>query len=1299
MTFLQRGGKTAPRLAEDIQLYDTAHPPGTGRNLLSEVPPVYPARYDGPLDYLAVGGCRHTYVTKTNQTSLVKGEHRHGPRTSSKVAAMCSKCRCHLEIVVNHTGGGMLDIHSLSHHIHHLVYKSGRQKNTMTLGEVTDTGQVAETFYYECSDWSCSATVSLRILSPLLSPENVRLLTDPDMIRKRADEAFAAQPTRLEGIAHPLPTTVLELLRFYLLNALHNHERSKTFPAHNKRFMVAFGMNGNPCKELLEFLGFSYLESQRSWEPPQTDPDAVKPYQDTVCIFIDDVIHELVALANSRPAAEKKEMHIPPLPPFSKDDIFDALEASDYPKALRAKDFQMPNAPVYEDLGTLEDMSAAMIVDAYHRQVVVDPSRGPFYLKCLRTIGLLRGGSDWEIIDQAVQVAYSEGKYTTDDVEEAYKYFGLCHDDPNLTEDSIIGKFYAFLSSTSQEAETRTQLWRIGQSRGSERIKAASEDRVTTVEQAHVFLGVDDHTPDDFIITMYTAKVNDSPAVKELADKAVRLIAESRKSEGLIHFLSTGETIASEMDIGDAYRLLQIPDRTADEGAVMAAYTICIDDNPGQTEIYGRALGIIAKEMDSTVLKSMAGITAESDVNVADWPVGLQNIGNTCYLNSLLQFYFSVLPYREMVLNLDKYQMDLGDESGLAAKQVGSRKVTGKEIERSLKFLQELGVLFREMIASPSPSVTPEQELARLTLISPGNEAAIRRRSSATAVQSRGLGNIDGAPILGPLGPPQLIADDQAMTSDEQAEGAPKAPDDSDAESETTLFLEGNGANKLPTSADPNSEEYETVTPLVKPEPPNRPPPVPPRPEPNSNQENDRYKQLIEELEMGAQQDVTEVINNVLFQSQCAIKPRSIASDGEQVDQIKDLFYGQTRSYISTQGGIRSKEERWCDIKVDVASGPRDIYAAIDGAFDVQKISVENSEAEQYGAITKLPPILQIQVQRVQFDPVRKTSFKSINHLQLVDTIFMDRYMDTQRSEILDRRRECWEWKSTLKSLEARRAELLRTQENDSCDMSSLFQGAKDMFDNSDLFGDEILFHDQDTPHDIETSILDDIKQYMDDDSGLDKLEAQPGLPFELEQTAEDVNAELKCEDPDISFFSQDLPTQHDTDEREAIDENILNVQTMIANQFTEFKNLPYQLYAVFVHRGSVSFGHYWIYIRDFQNNIWRKYNDEYVTEVRNLDEIFYNVADANPPTPYFLVYVNEKMKDRLVDPVCREILTNTPPEMTEEVPLYPTDGMNMDLTFDQPATQPVESAAGEDSGDIEMEEQTSELRSDGQYC
>jgi ubiquitin carboxyl-terminal hydrolase 25/28 len=64
----------------------------------------------------------------------------------------------------------------------------------------------------------------------------------------------------------------------------------------------------------------------------------------------------------------------------------------------------------------------------------------------------------------------------------------------------------------------------------------------------------------------------------------------------------------------------------------------------------------------------------------------------------------------------------------------------------------------------------------------------------------------------------------------------------------------------------------------------NEPPSLPPRNVPQV----DREKQLKEEVEIGAQQDVTEVINNVLFQSQCAIRPRKIGDDGEQIDQVKE---------------------------------------------------------------------------------------------------------------------------------------------------------------------------------------------------------------------------------------------------------------------------------------------------------------------------------------------------------------------------------------------------------------------------
>lgn len=206
------------------------------------------------------------------------------------------------------------------------------------------------------------------------------------------------------------------------------------------------------------------------------------------------------------------------------------------------------------------------------------------------------------------------------------------------------------------------------------------------------------------------------------------------------------------------------------------------------------------------------------------------------------------------------------------------------------------------MITTPRASVRPEQELARLTLISSTNEAEIRRRSTVSGVRPSLLGEINGMPVAGPLGPPQSAEANAADTVPSEniisAQETPvKEPVVSDIDSEATLVSEPTRAKEdqagsfqqTVEGSDSRNPPNDASKPAENVEPPNRPPPVPPRPA-----EVQRNKQLIEEVELGAQQDVTEVINNVLFQSECAIKPRALESDGEQVDIVKeyeDLFF------------------------------------------------------------------------------------------------------------------------------------------------------------------------------------------------------------------------------------------------------------------------------------------------------------------------------------------------------------------------------------------------------------------------
>jgi len=128
------------------------------------------------------------------------------------------------------------------------------------------------------------------------------------------------------------------------------------------------------------------------------------------------------------------------------------------------------------------------------------------------------------------------------------------------------------------------------------------------------------------------------------------------------------------------------------------------------------------------------------------------------------------------------------------------------------------------------------------------------------------------------------------------------------------------------------------------------------------------------------------------------------------------------------------------------------------------------------------------------------------------------------------------------------------------------------------------------------------------------------------------------------------------------VEGEIKNLTSNIQSQFSDLRSLPYRLQSIFIHRGSVSFGHYWIYIYDFTKEIWRKYNDGYVTDVKNREEIFEQEV-YNPATPYFLVYVKDEAKDELVEPVCRQ-LAETLGDLPMEI--APIDGLRCQMVIDR---------------------------------
>ncbi|KAL8797438.1 MAG: hypothetical protein Q9195_000254 [Heterodermia aff. obscurata] len=1082
------------------------------------------------------------------------------------------------------------------------------------------------------------------------------------LIQARAEQAIASDPDRFEGYPIPTGAEVLSNLQTYLHSGLHSSE-PKVINGANKRWLLSLGES---CKELLEYLGFEKqvicmlictLPINNSnqgidWVRPAPGPVTTPLLVESLHNRLNHVEKEILILLSKRSNEERKAIKI---------DVASESPLAALRKLLGTTKYKIklgwqPTGPAEEDhpfyagLGVVGDFHDELIIFAYDRQIATDPDNLAYYLECLQ--GICDGRDGPPDLQTKVLLEQTADKVSGRDLRSAYRKLGV---NSSLPDETILGTFQARLldAPSHQEEELREALKMVGIYRKSKRLREAASMEVKTYEQALAFLNVAEDFADDAVVAMQFTKVffdqvHDNFSDEPRARKAVQLIAEHRNSNALRAWCTTGELGEVEMDIGHAYNRLEISDRTVDDELVLVAFNTYALETPSQLDDLRKALKAIAISRNSRTLLNELGINETLEKHSpSEWPVGLENIGNTCYLNSLLQCYFTVRPLRELVSNFEDYRMPV-DAQSLASKQVGSRQVSRLEVERAQKFSVELRRLFENMITATKSEVRPEQELARLTLMSSTTEEQVRRRSTLRGPRPS-LGEINGEAVLGPLPPFSNQAGqtdfeiiDHPVANDKPAptfDGVTSADDSSsvtlidvsipgqeDVEMDGIEGVKGvqqnildNKENLPPTKEDsarlatqdidlvalgdasPSraNRQLRTLSPVREGEinehhvdlkatlpQPNRPPPVPPRPE------QETKVSIQEQLEIGAQQDVTEVIGNVLFQLQCAIKPENLDANGEQIDMVKRLFYGKLKSITTNQAGAtRSNEAFFSDIKVNVFSDPppADIYAALDGAFDQQEVEVGGAVEPQYTTISLLPPILQIHINRADFDREKQTNVKSNHLFDFTDTLYMDRYTDLADAELIERRDQKWAWKKELSDLEGHKNVPEASAPEDIGHLRGWLEQVNEP-------GDE-------NPLPVSQRLLEKLK---------------------------DEEVRLKEEARINASRIKDLRTNIDT-------------------QFVDQRNICYRLHSVFIHRGGASSGHYWIYIYDFERKFWRKYNDGYVTKV-NETEVFGHDPLIPPATPYFLTYIRNGMQDQLIDCVRREPIEFVPEAIEDTV-------------------------------------------------
>ncbi|KAH9914723.1 hypothetical protein B0H21DRAFT_816617 [Amylocystis lapponica] len=663
-------------------------------------------------------------------------------------------------------------------------------------------------------------------------------------------------------------------------------------------------------------------------------------------------------------------------------------------------------------------------------------------------------------------------------------------------------------------------------------------------------------------------------------NEALKLIADDRASPVLQK--AWEEEKGTGMSPDSAYSTLEVP-KEVDETMLVAVFLMRVEDQPSQTERMREALNVIAEVTDSARLRQFLETGSDpgdqSHTATQDMPRGLNQLGNTCYLNSLLQYFYTIKDLRDAITPLANADAKLLDDSkvtddDLKRHRVGGRMVTRREIQRSKKFVNQLADLYWNLEYCDVPAVTPTIDLAKLALVtSQDEEEDDQDRTGTDESNDTDATLVDDAPTHPPY---DRSSGSPVQSPTESVLG--KRPRDTMMDVDKPHPQENSTVESTRPST---SDAQENVASSSKLKPPDASGDIEMREEEHDTHSGSkapplpmRKRQMDDSVMMfGRQHDVSECMDNCMFQIETALLDfqEMTGAEDDKTSVVKRLFYGKKRQRLTDispsdnprhQSSIHEKEDLFSHLHVNVSDEGIDLYDGLNRYFD-DVVELAGQKKRMEVSLVDLPPLLQIQLQRVQFDRETQQAYKSQAYVKFGETIYMDRFLDSA---------------DTTKKAEAKTTQAALT-------------GCRERIQR--------LTQDKYAPFDV---ALGSTAEFLSQQTQVDLPEADEALCATLLGERDLVTAQLEKERNDAVRLKGEL-------------EDVWKDDTKVA----------YELTSVFIHRGSSpSWGHYFLYSRYLPDkpDMWFKYNDSDVSVV-SKDEV---LADTSGSTanPYMLVFARK---------------------------------------------------------------------------